>query len=104
MESNQEKIKTDTELKTDADTPQLEGVVIPPAKKQIPNCYDCKHCRDLEYDAHKECKHPLIGEADRLITILCIERGKRSGVMRRLNISGNEHGIKKRMVLLADKL
>ena len=60
-----------------------------------PNCYDCIHRRNVPYDAHSECKHPLITDTDRLLTpVLLISGLQRSGVMKMLNISGDESGIK----------
>lgn len=59
-----------------------------------PNCYECKHRRSLVWDAHSECIHPRIELADRFLSPLALMNGGRSGSMKRLNISGDEHGVK----------
>jgi hypothetical protein len=59
-----------------------------------PNCYDCKYCADIVGDAHKECKHPRINECDRILTGFALMAGQKSQAMKRLNISGNETGIR----------
>lgn len=59
-----------------------------------PNCYECKHRGGLVGDAHSECKHPRISESDRLITGFALMAGTRSAAMKRLNISGDPHGIR----------
>ena len=58
------------------------------------NCYKCKYRGGLVGDAHSECRNPLIGETDRLMSILYVSTGLRSGVMKRLNISLDPHGVK----------
>ena len=59
-----------------------------------PNCYECKHRGGLVGDAHSECKHPRISETDRLITGFALMAGRRSAAMKRLNVSGCDHGIR----------
>lgn len=60
-----------------------------------PNCYTCKHRRQLEDDAHSACDHPRIGKDQRIITPVHIMLGNDSPAMKRLNITANKHGIAK---------
>ena len=65
-----------------------------------PNCYDCKHRRDLAGDAHSCCKHPSLAEANdnpmlQLAGIFAsVGRLPPMGVNSpELNVKGNPHGI-----------
>lgn len=61
-------------------------------EKQKPNCYECKWRRDLSYDAHSQCVHPKIGgQTEALIAAILVDY---NGPQKRLNISGNAHGIR----------
>lgn len=59
-----------------------------------PNCYKCKHRRGLVWDAHSQCFHPRISDVDRYLAPLAQLQGLRAGVHKRLNISGDAHGIR----------
>lgn len=65
------------------------------SRDRKPNCYECKYRASLPGDAHSECRHPRINDADRMITGFALLAGTRSQAMKRLNISGNECGIEK---------
>lgn len=54
-----------------------------------PNCYECKWRRNLPYDAHSACNHPLIGGELGMFAAMFTDAAQK-----RLNISGNAHGIK----------
>ncbi len=58
-----------------------------------PNCYGCKHRRSLPGDAHSECVNPRISDVDRIITPVALMAGLSSAAMKRLNVSGDRHGI-----------
>lgn len=57
------------------------------------NCYDCKWRSDLVGDAHSCCEHPQINDSDRVTSPMLLFVGMRSGAMKRMNVSGNRHGI-----------
>lgn len=48
-----------------------------------PNCYDCKHRRDVPGDAHSQCAHPSIVSPSMI-----------GDAIRRLNVTGDIHGIR----------
>ena len=54
-----------------------------------PNCYECKWRQNLVYDCHSKCAHPKIEPGDEFLSILGM-----GGALKRLNISGNPHGIR----------
>ena len=56
-----------------------------------PDCYKCKHRRDLDYSAHSECKHPALDGKGRVLAIACIMT---SGQFPPFNLKGNAHGIR----------
>ena len=56
-----------------------------------PNCYECKHRRDLSYSAHSECKHPALEGKGRVLAIACIMT---AGSFPPFNLKGNAHGIR----------
>ena len=82
--------RTDENYKTESDGSQRGNQSGTGNEK--PNCYECKHRGGLVWDAHSECKHPKIEPADRILTIVMMGRGIRGGVLKRLNISYNQHG------------
>jgi len=71
-----------------------------------PNCYKCKHRRDVPGDAHSRCAHPALGELANennpfaaLVTVLGAKR-LRGGfsaleVARQLGVKGDAHGIQR---------
>ena len=59
-----------------------------------PNCYDCKWRKGIPGDAHSECIHPKIGEGDRILSPLLLMQGLIPPAMKRINASGDPHGIK----------
>ena len=59
-----------------------------------PNCYQCKHRTGIPGDAHSECKHPAVNDCDRVVAPIALNTGIRSQALKRLNVSGNPHGIK----------
>jgi hypothetical protein len=59
-----------------------------------PDCYKCKWRESLTWDAHSKCKHPKIDEGDAIISTLAMSQGRRSSAMKRLNVSGDDYGIK----------
>lgn len=60
-----------------------------PVKK--PNCYECKHRRDLSYSAHSECKHPALEGKGRILAVACIMSG---GRFPPFNLTGSAHGMR----------
>ena len=91
-----------TELNIPSSDGQLDGVVIPPAEKQIPNCYDCKHRGEVAGSAHSCCKHPNNKNMSdnplaELIAIMSAGRHMDLGLQtfdNGLNVTGNEWGRK----------
>lgn len=61
-----------------------------------PNCYECKHRRDLIGDAHSMCVHPETCQYDDQIEALMdtIIKGSNLQAAQKLNIQGHPHGIK----------
>lgn len=59
-----------------------------------PNCYACKHRRDLLGDAHSKCVHPRISQEDAILSPLLGILGMPSPAQKRLNVSAHQHGIK----------
>lgn len=57
-----------------------------------PNCYECKHRRDLVYDAHSLCANPNIAKG--LDPIMAGLMPLVGAVKNNLNVTGNPHGIK----------
>jgi len=63
-----------------------------------PDCYKCKHRRQLLGDCHSRCAHPNVERAagDSLVQILsllgAVGRSYPIEVDAGLNITGNEHG------------
>lgn len=58
-----------------------------------PNCYECKYQKAVPGDAHISCIHPKIGGdniSNQLIALLFPDK-----FAKKLNIIGNEYGIKK---------
>ncbi len=59
-----------------------------------PNCYECKHRRNIPGDAHSECIHPKINEVDRLLAPIMLMSGNQNiAVLKRLNVMGDKTGI-----------
>ena len=56
-----------------------------------PNCYKCKHRRDLSYSAHSECKHPALEGKGRVLAVAAIMTG---GRFPPFNLTGTPHGIR----------
>ena len=56
-----------------------------------PNCYECKHRRDLSYSAHSECKHPALEGKGRILAIATVMMGRG---FEPFGLTGNAHGIK----------
>jgi len=66
--------------------------------EQKPNCYTCKHRRDLTGDAHSRCNHPTLAKlgVDTSDGIFGMFTGDASAVLAAvaaLNVSGDKHGI-----------
>lgn len=59
------------------------------------NCYDCKFRHEIVGDAHSECRHPSITEADRIIAPFALMAGITPPIMKRINVSGNATGVRK---------
>ena len=59
-----------------------------------PNCYECKHRREIPGDAHSSCSHPLLREKDKSLAVLMLGLGKQSYAARELGIVGHPTGIK----------
>ncbi len=65
------------------------------SEKLKPNCYECKHRGQLPFDAHSECRHPAITPSDKILAPFMLMAGKQDlGVMKRMNVLGDESGIK----------
>ncbi len=64
-----------------------------------PNCYQCKHRRDLPGNCHSCCAHPAFDavHADPMCQLLGL-LGKRGGTLRvdseECRVTGNPHGIR----------
>lgn len=66
-----------------------------------PNCYDCRHRREIPGDCHSRCEHPRVGELNPLSALLSL-LGKRikgpcsglSDLQKSLGVTGNPHGAK----------
>lgn len=60
-----------------------------------PDCYKCKHRRDLIGDAHSWCTHPKTVQCDNQFTALIATMTNQNiRAARELNIEGHRHGIK----------
>jgi hypothetical protein len=65
-----------------------------------PNCYECKHRRDLAGNAHSQCKHPAFekGMNPVLALIATLHASQRVGPIAatqgEITVKGNPHGIK----------
>ena len=63
-----------------------------------PNCYECKHRRNLVGDCHSSCAHPDSGYGNNPLDSLLALMGKRvhnlNPLGEKLGIAGNLHGIK----------
>lgn len=87
--------KTDENYTTESDGNQSSNQSGSESAKK-PNCYECKYRRSLPYDAHSECVHPLITDADRILTGFSLLANIRLGAMKRMNVSCNsENAIRK---------
>lgn len=68
-------------------------------KVKSPNCYECKHRKDLGWSAHSECKHPAYGSAGNaaLALVATLHASLRGGPIAATNggisVKGNPHGI-----------
>ena len=67
-----------------------------------PNCYECKHRRDLAGSAHSQCEHPAYAEiiADPLVQVMSLfaSVGRVPPVKvgaEGIQVMGNPHGIRK---------
>ena len=65
-----------------------------------PDCYECKHRRDLLGDCHSRCDHPAVREtmSDPLAQILALMGAVGRSYPARvavgeINVVGNQHGI-----------
>lgn len=54
-----------------------------------PNCYNCKFCKDIIGDAHKQCVHPKIGGERNIFGFAAFLKGHNP-----LNITADPSGIK----------
>lgn len=59
-----------------------------------PNCYACQHRRELVGDAHSRCANPRISSEDAIVSPLLLMMGRTPPAMKRLNVTGNAHGIR----------
>ncbi len=66
-----------------------------------PNCYECKHRRDLLGDCHSRCEHPALRDVmnDPLTQILSLlgAVGRSFPIdifIEGIKVTGNEHGVK----------
>lgn len=64
-----------------------------------PNCYQCKHRKDLTFSAHSECAHPAFKDGINpvlalLATLHASQRGGPIAVGNGgITVKGNQHGI-----------
>lgn len=68
-----------------------------------PNCYECKHRRDLAGDCHSRCAHPVNGSDDDVdpfssMMAMFASIGRVDPVIgdtaKGLGVKGNEHGVR----------
>lgn len=60
-----------------------------------PNCFDCQYRRNIPGDVHSECVHPAITSSDRILAPIFFMSGRQDiGIAKRLNVLGDQHGIK----------
>lgn len=63
-----------------------------------PNCYECKHRRDLPGDAHSRCAHPRVPKLGGAMAIFqeMISGAKDEGVSpdEAIKVTGHPHGIR----------
>ncbi len=60
-----------------------------------PNCFECKHRREIPGDAHSMCAHPAVGgDGDYLDSTMAMVGGGTSEAARSLGIKGNPTGIR----------
>lgn len=60
-----------------------------------PDCYKCKHRRDLAGDAHSQCDHPEVGSSPNMIdNIIMIMDGRGGRAAQKLCITAEPHGVR----------
>lgn len=64
--------------------------------KNKPNCYECKHCRDIPGNAHKKCVHPNLPTPEKspFIELVSIMGGGLFMNNNSIGVTGERHGIK----------
>lgn len=83
------------------DHPEEAKEFADPVRPARPNCYHCKHRRDIPGDAHSRCVHPSIGETNSMDAVSAIfaSVGRAEPVIsekaRELNVKGNALGIRR---------
>ena len=61
-----------------------------------PDCYQCKHRRDVPGSAHSRCEHPKVGKKNEVVELLSmLGGGHHPPLPMGLNVRGNPHGIKR---------
>ena len=87
LNNGREKLKTETQSNKSGNQSRSY-----PAGK--PDCYQCVYRGSLPYSAHSECNHPYALEpSNRLATPYFLLIGKRSPLMKLMNVSAHQHGI-----------
>lgn len=62
-----------------------------------PNCFQCKHRRNIPGDAHSQCVHPLIngdGDNDMFSAIIALVDGSAIKAAEQLDIQAEPHGVR----------
>lgn len=58
-----------------------------------PNCYACKHRRDVPGDAHSQCVHPHVAGTGLEVMAMCVITKKGGVIVNDVTVRGNPHGI-----------
>ena len=62
---------------------------------KIPNCYKCKHRRNIPGNCHSKCNHPEVKtDSNSFGTLIELLAGNFTEVIKKLNIRGNPQGIR----------
>lgn len=56
-----------------------------------PNCYECKHRRNVAGDAHSSCSHPKANAVNGLLAMLGYDMAQAPN---NLNVQVNPHGLR----------
>lgn len=59
-----------------------------------PNCYECKHRRDIPGNCHSACHHPVLMARDGSVKMIALLAFWQTHEFAPFNLTAKEHGIK----------